>query len=33
MMTDKSAKAIIEQFLNKTPEVRLGGSYTVLKKN
>jgi cGMP-dependent protein kinase len=28
IMTDKTAKSIIEQFLNKTPEVRLGGSFT-----
>lgn len=33
IMTDKTAKPIIEQLLNKTPEVRLGGSYSALKKN
>ena len=32
-MTDKTAKTLIEQLLNKTPEVRLGGSYSSLKKN
>jgi hypothetical protein len=32
-MADKSSKSLIEQMLNKTPEVRLGGSYSSIKKN
>jgi hypothetical protein len=30
-MADKTAKSFIEQLMNKTPELRLGGSYTALK--
>lgn len=30
-MKDKKAKRLIEQLLNKVPEVRLGGSYAALK--
>ncbi|CAK60750.1 unnamed protein product (macronuclear) [Paramecium tetraurelia] len=32
-ITDKTAKTIIEQLLNKIPECRLGGSYSSLKNN
>lgn len=32
-MADKTAKTIIEQLMNKIPEVRLGGSYTTLKNH
>ncbi|KAM3141578.1 hypothetical protein pb186bvf_006183 [Paramecium bursaria] len=32
-MSDKSAKVIIEQLMNKTAEMRLGGSYQSLKQN
>lgn len=32
-MTDKTAKGIIEQLMNKTPELRLGGSYSALKSH
>jgi cGMP-dependent protein kinase len=32
-LKDKKAKKLIEQFLNKTPEVRLGGGYSALKAN
>lgn len=30
-MADKTAKLFIEQLMNKTPELRLGGNYTALK--
>ena len=32
-MNDRKAKKMIEQLLNKVPEVRLGGSYTALKNH
>ncbi|CAD8121760.1 unnamed protein product [Paramecium sonneborni] len=32
-ITDKTAKTIIEQLMNKIPECRLGGSYSSLKNN
>jgi cGMP-dependent protein kinase len=32
-MSDKTAKGIIEQLMNKTPEMRLGGNYTALKSH
>lgn len=32
-MADKTAKSFIEQMMNKTPELRLGGSYTALKSH
>mgnify|MGYP001807936476 CR=1 FL=1 len=30
---DRLAKKVIQQFLSKVPELRLGGSYPILKAN
>jgi cGMP-dependent protein kinase len=30
---DRKAKKIMDQLINKTPELRLGGSYAALKAN
>lgn len=32
-LKDRNSKNIMNQFLNKTPELRLGGSYAALKAN
>lgn len=32
-MADKTAKGFIEQLMNKTPELRLGGNYTALRSH
>jgi cGMP-dependent protein kinase len=32
-LKDKKAKKLMDQLLNKVPEIRLGGSYATLKGN
>lgn len=32
-LKDKKAKKLMDQLLNKVPEIRLGGSYATLKAN
>jgi cGMP-dependent protein kinase len=32
-LKDRKAKKLMDQILNKTPEIRVGGSYAALKAN